>query len=461
MNLRQAFLNFILIVAGACLLLWTPLHNGYPLIYSDSGTYIFSGALSYVPSDRPIGYGLFIRYLNPIPSLWGVVLLQALATSFLTFRVAAIVLPFTRWRSGIAFGIVALTALTTTVSTFVGFISPDIFSAWLVLASCLLVLGRTLSDRVMAILVIFWALQVHTTHIALAIALLALLGAGYLFLPRTRAQLKRPALLLGGLVVTAIAILSGLNFLAFGEWTLAPVGATILLNRFVTSGIAAKTLETYCGQEDWKLCEYRALLRAPHAAKDWFLWGADSPANIVGWDKNVPEQRAILAHAVQCCWGEIVAESAREAWAQFWMARSGDHIAYLAKEFNAARAIRRVYPRERAQFLNSIEQAGKPVPISLMPLSEQVMLGIFLGAAVILFGVSIARKEYNLAALLGVTLILLTANAIFVGALNGAAGRYQMRLAWLLAYCTYLYAAVFIARRRQRACSVSNLLSVC
>gem|GEM_PF-3661669 len=232
-NLRQAFLNFILIVAGACLLLWTPLHNGYPLIYSDSGTYIFSGALSYAPSDRPIGYGLFIRYLNPI--------------------------------------------------------------------------SRT------------------------------------------------PCSVVG--------------------------------------------------------------------AKSW--------------------------------------ESAREAWAQFWMARSSDHIAYLAKEFNAARAIRRVDPHERAQFLNSIEQAGKPVPISLMPLSEQVMLGIFLGAAVILFGMSIARKEYNLAALLGVTLILLTVNAIFVGALNGAAGRYQMRLAWLLAYCTYLCAAVFIARRRQRACGASNLLSVC
>lgn len=450
MNFRATCLCIIFILASACLLLWTPLWNGYPLIYSDSGTCIFSGALWFVPFDRPIGYGLFLRFVNPLPSLWGVIFLQALAAAYLLFRIAVLVLPATRWRAAIAFGIVALTALTTTVSTFVGFISPDIFAAWVVLASFLLVIAKQTYDRVLAAFLIFWALQVHTTHLALVGVIIVLLGMGYALVPRARARVKQPALLLSGLAVSATAILLAFNYFAFGEMTLAPAGATVLLNRFVTSGVAAKTLETYCVQEQWQLCDYRAQLRAPHAEKDWYLWGADSPVNVVGWDKNMPEQRALLAHAAQCCFPEIVASSAQEAWTQFWMARSGDHIAFLAREFNAARAIRRVYPAERAAFLESIQQSGQPVPISLVPFPEQWMLFLYLASALVLFVVSLARQEYTVAALLGIILLTLIANALVVGALNGAAGRYQMRLAWMLAYATYLGTAVLILRQRLR-----------
>lgn len=203
MNFRRALVYTIFILGSAYLLLWAPLYNGYPLIYSDSGTYIFSGARMFVPFDRPIGYGLFIRFVNPLPSLWGVVWLQALATSYLLFRIALLVLPATRWRAGIAFGVITLTTLTTTVSIFVGFISPDIFAAWLVLASFLLIIAKHTFDRALALFLIFWALQVHTTHLVLAGAMLILLGVSYTLAPRARSRLKYPILALSGLVASA------------------------------------------------------------------------------------------------------------------------------------------------------------------------------------------------------------------------------------------------------------------
>jgi hypothetical protein len=79
------------------------------------------------------------------------------------------------------------------------------------------------------------------------------------------------------------------------------------------------------------------------------------------------------------------------------------------------------------------------------------MLFLFLATAMVVFVISLARQEYTVAALLGILLLALVANALFVGALNGAAGRYQMRLAWMLAYATYLGTAVLILRQRSRA----------
>ena len=60
------------------------LYNGYPIVYSDTSTYIESGFSLQPPADRPITYGLFIRVfsLNGF-SLWTVALMQSLIISFL------------------------------------------------------------------------------------------------------------------------------------------------------------------------------------------------------------------------------------------------------------------------------------------------------------------------------------------------------------------------------------------
>ena len=58
------------------------LYNSYPLLYPDTGTYAHSGLKLFVPQDRPILYGLFIRLSSLWASLWFVVLAQALLTGW-------------------------------------------------------------------------------------------------------------------------------------------------------------------------------------------------------------------------------------------------------------------------------------------------------------------------------------------------------------------------------------------
>src|SRR4051794_33358497 len=81
-------LPVLLLLGAAAALLWAPVANGYPFLYYDSGSYIESSYTLEVANSRPLGYGLFIRLTRLRGSLWLVVLVQALMTSFLMFRAA-------------------------------------------------------------------------------------------------------------------------------------------------------------------------------------------------------------------------------------------------------------------------------------------------------------------------------------------------------------------------------------
>ncbi|NTV83243.1 MAG: hypothetical protein HGA23_02950, partial [Bacteroidales bacterium] len=55
---------FFHILCGSVILSIIGLYNGYPLVYSDTGTYIASGLQEFVPNDRPMIYGLFIKLFS-------------------------------------------------------------------------------------------------------------------------------------------------------------------------------------------------------------------------------------------------------------------------------------------------------------------------------------------------------------------------------------------------------------
>ncbi len=444
-TLERFWLRAALIGLGALFLLWTPLLNRYPFIYSDSGAYIYSGALMYVPPDRSIGYGIFLARINLLASLWAVVVLQALLLGGLMFRAAELVLASVpaRARSWLAFGIIVVTALTTTVSTFVGFISPDIFTSCLFLSGLVFVLTPHRDERIVAAALIALALWVHNSHLILGAAMLLLLALAGSLVWRKRIIFRR-IVMLSIVVVGAFVAMAATNFYLRAGFTISRGGTTILLNRFVAAGVLAETLATYCGEQQWVLCDYQAQLRQPHDQPDWYLWGNDSPIKLVGWDKNEPEQRALLGHAFQCCAARILVTSAAEAWKQFWLSTTGDQITFLGNEWNAVTALARFYPNEVAAFQSSAPQRQTRPKLSLLPFPEAPTQFTFLVLCVGLTALAARRKESTLALTMGALLLFLALNAALVGALNGASGRYQARIVWLVPYWTYVAAATFL-----------------
>ena len=105
---------FILLL-GSLIAVSAGVYNGFPLVTSDSGTYINSAINYTVPADRPIVYGLFIRVTSLNFSLWLVIFFQGLLLTWLLLRYVSAFAP--RVRSG--FGrllVVALTAWLTGLS---------------------------------------------------------------------------------------------------------------------------------------------------------------------------------------------------------------------------------------------------------------------------------------------------------------------------------------------------------
>lgn len=65
---------FIFIVA--VLLCYMGFYNRFPLVYSDTDSYMEMGFNNHVLPDRPITYGLFLRHVSLSESLWLVVFAQ-------------------------------------------------------------------------------------------------------------------------------------------------------------------------------------------------------------------------------------------------------------------------------------------------------------------------------------------------------------------------------------------------
>jgi len=52
----------LVLCIGTLILSLIGLYNGYPLVYSDTGTYIYSGFDKFIPLGRPVTYGLFLSF---------------------------------------------------------------------------------------------------------------------------------------------------------------------------------------------------------------------------------------------------------------------------------------------------------------------------------------------------------------------------------------------------------------
>ena len=164
------------VMLSAALLLWPALWNGYPLVFSDSGTYISQAVRHYVGWDRPVFYSLFLLPLHLTLTTWPVIVAQALLTAHTLHLVRRTLVPgvSTWW-------LVPLTAtltITTSLPWFVTQLIPDVFTGLLTLTTALLIfVPERLSPRERLWLVAFTAFMIatHQSHVPLALGMLLVL----------------------------------------------------------------------------------------------------------------------------------------------------------------------------------------------------------------------------------------------------------------------------------------------
>jgi len=126
------------VLCAALLLLWPAVWNGYPLVFSDTGTYLTQAIERHLGWDRPPFYSLAILPLHMTLSLWPVVVAQALIAAWMLGLLRRALLPAASAWSVVP--LAGLLALATSLPWCAAQVMPDLFTGLLVLAAALLLL---------------------------------------------------------------------------------------------------------------------------------------------------------------------------------------------------------------------------------------------------------------------------------------------------------------------------------
>ena len=411
-------------LAGAMALIWPALRNGYPLVFSDTGTYLSQAIQHYLGWDRPAFYSLFLLSLHFCITTWPAVLAQGLIATLIIGICARMTAP------GISAVLLAALAVASPLPFFVSQLMPDVFTGLLALALLVLVvaperLGRW--ERRGLMLFAAFAFAAHLSNLPIGVGLVAAL------LPLRRVLGARATLGFAGwrrliaAPVLAVMALMAANLAGHGRASIAPYGNVFLLTRVIYDGPGLDALRTDCPRPGWRLC--RLVPQFP-ANADRFLWSADGPVVRAGGAKLVSrEAGAIILAAVRAePWREVRA-MLRNTARQLAMFHTGDGLHPWPGTVTPW--IDRDFPRfEQRDYAASRQTRGLSVlPAGLAWLHEAIALGA-IGACLLLLPGALRRRRLGAGVIVTMLLTLLL-NAAVTGALSGPHDRYQSRVMWL------------------------------
>ncbi len=417
------------ILLGAALLLWPAALNGYPLVFSDTGTYLSQAIQHYLGWDRPIFYSLFLLPLHLTLTTWPVIVVQALLAAHTLHLLRRALLPaMSAWW---LVPLLAALALASALPWLASQLMPDLFTGLLVLTLGLLgFAAASLSQRERIWLTGFSAFMIatHQSHLLLALLLLpGLLALRWWLGPGTLREVRRDAgPLLAASLLACIALI-GVNLIAYHRASVAPFSNVFSLARVIYDGPGMRVLRRDCPRAGWRLCPY--LDQFPAIADD-FLWREDGPLIRAGGAKAVStEANAIMALALAAEPGEelraVLANTARQ------LARFATGDGLNAWPTSVTPWILRDFPRFEANaYLASRQTNDRLVlPAWLLMLHRAVAL---IGAAACCALLPCAlHRRHRVGGFLALVLLALPVNALITGGLSGPHDRYQSRVMWL------------------------------
>jgi hypothetical protein len=457
----------ISILLGGLLLLWPALYNGWPLVFTDTGAFMFAALERWPQWDKPIAYAAFLHALSWRVTYWGAAFAQGLIVSWLVWVLSrGFAVERVHW--ALMLGLAALTA----APWFTSQLMPDFLAAVLVLGVVVMAnspppqpspargegvetpllppplrgrvgvggqLGQ--SERLLVFALIVLAASSHLSHLALLLGLLPCVP-----LVRLACQLRpwhRGLPTLGLATAATFALLIATNAAMWGQAVVSPYGAVFPLARLLAAGPAQQWLAAHCPDPTITLCAQQGRFDAD---SDRVLWMPDSPLWAAG-DHTVmaPEAARIVAGTLAEFPGAVAAQAVRDAAAQAVMVTIGDSLTSQHLERNVLNNISRHLPHEAAAFRSSRQFTDRLDIVA--PLNRIIIGTVLLAIPVLLF----CAREKRLVAATLLVLLALAGNAVICGATSKPNPRYQARLAWLLP----LVAGLSLALPRRERTAIS------
>lgn len=461
------------IAATGLLLLWPALLNGGPFFMSDTISYIRGAASAFyrafdvksawtgqyfrvfgdavsrpaigapaaaanVPvtlSGRSVYYGALLFLCDFAGSLWTLVAVQSAlgaTTVVLTAKnIAGLMGEDLGW-NGLAVG--ALAALATPLGYFTGYLMPDVFGGFALLAGVNLLFaegGQSRLVRYYWVALLAYALAVHNSNPPVLVVTVL---AGLVYAWRHAIRLRAANLK----AIAGCVCLAGLAQLAFSHavrtFTGAPpVQPPFLAARLIADGPGYSYLERHCSSERYVYCR---TLEAGKLSSDILLW--DENPNRSLFRGLSPQEQRVSAFQQRRFVLSVVKET--PLWVFTTAAENGlrQLVDFQLAEFNYGDVARQRFNQAVPPTLLGQLTATRafhdtmPVRITQIVVFLATLLSLVLLAVVLGWG---RARIANLHALRGYCLAVIAgmaANAIVCGVISGPNGRYQMRVVWIL-----------------------------
>ncbi|MES2836510.1 MAG: hypothetical protein V4667_03225 [Bacteroidota bacterium] len=433
------------------ILCWPLFYNGYPLLYSDSGTYIVSSIELKPPVDRPIGYGLFINWITWKATLYTVPLFQNLILSFLIVRCCELF----KLKKIIILFITIILSLITGISWYSNQIMPDIFTSILFLSSLLYLTDEKASrfEKTLSLLFIFVALISHFSNLVILIITLTLLfiiGFKSILLANKNKFKKLVA-------VITIAPL----FLAFNHWkndfgfVVSRSNNVFLTARLAETGILKKILDKKCIKKNYSLCACKDSL--PNATAP-FLWDyQNSPlyTKSGGWEKANVEYADFVKqiYSDKEIFFLFIKASFTATWQQLFEVNIGSGLSAYGENSAPFYPISAHLKKEYPNYINAKQQQSQFNFELLNSINKVVLVFSF---TTLLFLFFVFKNDKRVLFFLTAVFIICISNAAVTASLANVYDRLQARVLWLPVFFVLVFITVLIQKKLLERNSTSS-----
>jgi len=438
--------TLLILGTGTLILLIIGLYNGFPLVYSDTGTYIYSGFDKFIPNDRPITYGLFLRFFSFNYSLWLVILVQNFLTSFVIYETLKIFKIKNLNFVLLFIGILTFLMLFTGISWYSNQIMPDFFTPLIILLICLLVLGenQSLFKKIIFSIILIYSLTTHFSNLLIGISLIMLLII-LKFVFKDYLKTHFFSIKLKNLLFTLLVILAGwltlplINFLVEKKFVMSKAPHVFIMGHLDDTGILKKFLDENCSNDEYKnckLCQYKDSLPIDIAS---FVWGSDMVKNSGGWQDSKNEYnkiiKATLIHPKYLLMN--ITKSFNYGLVQLTKNEIGQGLSANNEGSAPYGQIHWRFHDELNNYLNSRQNKWNGVNLKLDSINyiHMILLILSLFVIIFIFTTSLWSKLEPLTLIFLVIIILsIILNSFVTAGLVSPCERYQARVVWLVPF---------------------------
>lgn len=430
--MKESFKFFIFILLGGLALMTDAFYNGFPIVYSDTSTYIASGLELETPFDRPITYGLFLRLfsLNGL-SLWFVVFSQAFILSYLIFL---FVKQFVSEESYLKLGLltVILLSLFTSVSWTVSQVMPDIFTSIALLSMTLILTGTFKTKTLVPLYLLFFvSTAMHMSHVLMFVLLLLIVFALAKYLLPREIYPKR------NLHIAILLILTLASVITMGS-AISKSKHGFLMGAMVEHGIVENYLNDHCDSREYKLCAYKDSL--PERAFE-FLWAPESPFyKIGGWKETKKEFNEIIHGSLTepKYFGMHIKESLKATVHQLVLFSIGDGNGNFLEGTLMHERVSKYFYHDLPAYTSSKQNQSQLYLLNFLNSLFVIVLVLSVFLSIILFVKFWNYLEQRDKAITVMFLLAILINAWSCGTLANAIDRLGSKMIWLVPFITII-----------------------